>query len=420
MQTADLSERCHINTNSDSDTFVGIKCTDGEININFPLGYNKSDKEEELRKDILLLISTLAKNTKQEKSNTPRQKAAFNQLELPIQSYIYLVRDYLSRGYYHEQGIEYKNSKTGKISWRKTIKTKKPYIQDDNVFYLDFITKKNTIHKDEIITLIHEYCVYESFDKIGWLFTSAMPQKPRIKKNDSLFAKVINDKLSATFNDKERMLFIHMLSVIKKMAEFQGNNYFYGTYRFEYVWESMIDKVFGISNKTDYFPKTKWKINGDIHDNTSLEPDTIMIYNNDVYILDAKYYKYGVFPEPKNLPNSASINKQITYGEYVSAEEKFKKIHGPGMKVFNAFLMPFNASEWKDNNEESMINIGEALCVWKDNTEYYHHIQGILLDVKLIMKITVRQDEGLIMKMAEIIKKGCFNHAGCVNKGTAP
>ena len=86
-----------------------------------------------------------------------------------------------------------------------------------------------------------------------------------------------------------------MLAII----DFEGDkdsdkNYRYGTYRFEYIWEKMIDKVFGIENKADYFPKTTWYVNGSKYDNASLEPDTVMLYGTDVYVLDAKYYKYGV------------------------------------------------------------------------------------------------------------------------------
>lgn len=49
--------------------------------------------------------------------------------------------------------------------------------------YLNFVTRKNPVSENELITLIHEYCVYESFLKLGWLFTSSMPSKPRIRFN---------------------------------------------------------------------------------------------------------------------------------------------------------------------------------------------------------------------------------------------
>ena len=51
----------------------------------------------------------------------------------------------------------------------------------------------------------------------------------------------------------------------------------------------MNDKMFGIENKVDYFPKTTWYVNGDRCGSASLESDTIMLYGSNVYILDAKY-----------------------------------------------------------------------------------------------------------------------------------
>lgn len=57
----------------------------------------------------------------------------------------------------------------GKINWNRTIKTQKSYVQGTDVFYLDFVTKNDRVKENELITLIHEYCVYESFEQMGWL-----------------------------------------------------------------------------------------------------------------------------------------------------------------------------------------------------------------------------------------------------------
>lgn len=206
-------------------------------------------------------------------------------------------------------------------------------------------------------------------------------------------------------NDKNRILFRHMLAII----DFEGDRnsdktYRYGTYRFEYVWEKMIDKVFGIENKADYFPKTSWWIDKTKHENASLEPDTIMISGTNVYILDAKYYKYGVTGNTRDLPESTSINKQITYGEYVATEKKFKKKHGDNMRVYNAFLMPFDSLKRKCPDNSQMLKIGEAISNWKDNSEEYQKIQGILIDVKSLMSINVRQEMNEIEKLAKLIE----------------
>ena len=100
-----------------------------------------------------------------------------------------------------------------------------------------------------------------------------------------------------------------MLAVILYNGEENSEkNYRYGTYRFEYVWEALINKVYGIKEKREYFPNTYWSIDGVQYENACLEPDTIMIWNGNVYVLDAKYYKYGVTRRMTDLPESTSIN----------------------------------------------------------------------------------------------------------------
>lgn len=405
MRAIDIRSKCRVNSNREMDTFVGLKCDDGDISINFPIGYHISEGNKELRKDILLLFTTLATNTERRESELLAQGSSFDEVDFPLQSYIYLIKDFFARGYYREQEVLYKVAKTGKVNWNRTIKTQRPYVQDTDVFYLDFATRKNSIKENELITLIHEYCVYESFERIGWLFTKMMLQKPRIVKRERVFRSVLKEKIANTFNDRNRMLFRHMLAVI----DFEGDkdsykNYRYGTYRFEYVWEKMIDKVFGVENKADYFPKTTWCVNGDRYDNASLEPDTIMLCGSNLYILDAKYYKYGVTGKAWDLPESTSINKQITYGEYVANEEKFKKKHGNDMKVYNAFLMPFDSLKSKYPNNPEILKVGEAVSNWKDNSEEYQKIRGILIDIKTLMNINVRQEVKEIEKLAKLIE----------------
>ena len=184
MRKVDIRSKCRVNSNREMDTFVGLRCNDGDISINFPLGYHISEDDNELRKDIILLLTTLSANTERKESEILKQGNAFDEVEFPLQSYMYLIKDFFVRGYYKEQEVLYKVAKSGKINWNRTIKTQKPYVQDMDVFYLDFVTKKNSVKENELITLIHEYCVYESFERIGWLYTEMMPKN--ISKADGI------------------------------------------------------------------------------------------------------------------------------------------------------------------------------------------------------------------------------------------
>lgn len=80
-------------------------------------------------------------------------------------------------------------------------------LQDNEAYYLDFVVKKNTINEDELITLVHKYCVYDSFDKFGWLFTSFVPPEPKTGLSKKMMLSVVNDKLQNTFNDRNKQLF---------------------------------------------------------------------------------------------------------------------------------------------------------------------------------------------------------------------
>lgn len=404
MDGYQLNEKCFINTNIEADTFVGIKCEGGDLSVHFPLGFEISSNEKELRKEILLLINTIAATVGHKESAIKKGSDTYNTVEFPIQACIQIIYDFYARGYYVEREQQYKVAKQGKINWNRTIKTQKPYVNNNKVFYLDFVINKNQINENELITLIHEWCVYEAFERIGWLFTKSLPLKPRIKFNKKMFLGVVRTKLSETFNDKNKALFKNMIAVIDNRDADGSMDYRYGTYRFEYVWEKLIDRTFGELDKEKYFPKTTWKRPGRVdYDNACLEPDTIMLYKDKIYVLDAKYYKFGATGRTGDMPESTSINKQITYGEYIAETKQFQK-NGVAPTVYNAFIMPYSVASklWQSNS--NILYVGEAISNWKTNQKTYERVQGILLDVKHLMRMTVRKDENEIRQLAELIE----------------
>lgn len=412
MVTNTLFDRCRVNTNIENDVFVGIQKKDGYYEVDFPLGYHRSTDEKGLRKDILSLMNVLARYTEKKESELYEGIKNDDSAGIPIQAYLYLIKDYFERGYYKERENIYKVAKKGKINWRRTIKTQKPVIQDNEAFYLDFVVKKNTINEDELITLVHKYCVFESFDKFGWLFTSFVPTKPKTSLTIKMMISVVNSKLQNTFKDQNKQLFRNMLAVLKCLDDDSQTEFKYGTYRFEYVWEKMIDKVFGVSEKIEYFPKTTWNFPGDkTYDNAFLEPDSIMIYGGKVFVLDAKYYKYGWSGETSHLPGSTSINKQITYAEYIAEAEKFVT-DGKHPTVYNAFIMPYDAKGKKFPTGKPIHYIGTATSDWKLGNEKYENVIGILMDVKYLIGLESRLDETEIMKLATLIEEKCIETIG--------
>lgn len=399
MNKLNLLTKCSVNTNIGVDTFVGIKFQNGKFTINFPLGFHLSDNEEALRSDIILLLNTIKTHTDKMESELYKDFMNYSQIDFPFQAFLYLIYDYLDRGYYNEYQYDYIKEKKGKINWNRTINTIKPVIQNNNAFYLNFIVQKNCTNENTLISLIHKYCVYESFKYLGWLFTEQLPEKPQIKFNYKYFKNILSNKLLSTFDDKDKLLFKNMIALI----DYEGNNihtsFTYGTNRFEYIWESMIDTVYGIKGKNDYFPKTHWYfIDGTTHINNHLIPDTIMLHNNNLFILDAKYYKFGYTKKPQDLPDSSSIHKQITYGEYAYQN------HLSSGYIYNAFIMPFNSYDTHTNTNSSTKIIGEALSNWKSGDKKYEHVIGILLDTKKLMSSSLFENITKQEELARIIQ----------------
>ena len=407
-----LSDVC-VYGRKQEDEFVGIRYNDGKLNVYFPFGYSKpvSGEERDYRDDILNLISVLSTYSKESQGVAENHRLNDEEVQFPIHAYIHVFNYFLNHGYYVENEPVYKRAKGGKINWAKTIKQVRPQIAGDfpneSVVYLDFVTKKSAHKENELITQIHKFCVYEAYEKIGCLFGFMQPEKPTVPFNAELFVAVLRTRMASTFNEKHLLLFRNMLDIICYLGKREDNRKAsFGTNDFEYVWEGLIDRVFGIEDKNKYFPHCTWKIGKEettldwrSEKRTALRPDTIMELQEDckkVFILDAKYYQY-----PRTLPGTGSILKQIAYAEFV--ETMLNEKH-----VFNAFILPYAAED--DCNTETayrLENFGYAECEWRkgdaENAKPYERIYGILLDVRSIMQRHPQHSDDDIAELRRII-----------------
>lgn len=122
-----------------------------------------------------------------------------------------------------------------------------------------------------------------------------------------------------------------------------------------------------------------------------------MKYGGKFFILDAKYYKFGITGLSTHLPATSSIQKQITYGEYIAA-----KHFAESNDIYNAFVMPYSAGE----NDEPLkfVSVGTADWIeYSAETENYKYVLGILLDTKHIIQTYTRHNAREILKMSQLI-----------------
>ena len=416
-------------------SFVGIKIEDNRPKIFFPMGYRASKPSEDVcKRDFYQLIAVL--NDKSLQSYFSEEDLKKSQLDFPFYAYLSVLQYYLDFGYFVESETIYKKGFSGKISWPRTVKRIKPQVVKDEygrdqVVYLNLITRKTSYREDNLITLVHKFCVKESAQLIGPLYgvSEKEVEEPELLFDYELFAEVIQDKIAATFNDKHLELFHAMLKMVRYLGNKENrgedgseNEPLFGVNTFAPVWEAMVDKIFGKLPqgvaKDKFNPHLRW--NDGCRDEkldeseeeivlsdpkrSTLRPDTIMVMGESVYILDSKYYKYGLTRFNSHLPGAESVCKQMAYAEYV--ETRLKEIPAfAGMTshgVYNAFIMPYcaDAGKWDETNAKfsekfgetgslKMCRVGYIYGDWKnvkDENRPYHKIHCILLDMKSVMR----------------------------------
>lgn len=412
-----LTKYCRNATNREGDTFVGIKSEivedEHKISVHFPIGYNISKTEEKVRDEILELVSVLQEyNDEKSRISQIAPDQLLKTVRFPVQAYLTVIMEYLNNGYYQIKEEQFAKGTSGNVNWARTVKqesTNSIPTKHGFVFTSYRVKKHNETDKD-LITEINRYCVYQSYIRLGWIYRLPLPPKPRPIDDIQAYREYLNDSILRTNVDRDKRLFQAMLDILNfENPQESQQQFYFGTNNFEYIWERLIQATYGNVKKENYFPRTKWLLNiGSVRENSALEPDTVMEESGDIYILDAKYYKYGITRFPTDLPNSSSINKQISYGEYVSFDEKFSSRREKGMEVYNAFLIPYDSKEEIYNFEKVIDNyysIGEAVSEWKDGSEKYQRVQGILIDIKWLIKNNIRPSNNEIIKLSNAIKE---------------
>ena len=401
-------------------SFVGIRIEDNQPKIYFPMGYRASKPSEDIcKQDFYQLIAVL--NDKSLQSYFTEEDLKKSQLDFPFYAYLSVLQYYLDFGYFVESETIYKKGFSGKINWPRTVKRIKPQVvkneeNHEQVVYLNLITRKTSYREDNLITLVHKFCVKESARLIGPLYgiSEDEVEEPELLFDYELFAEVIQDKIAATFNDKHLELFHAILKMVRYLGNKENrgengseNEPLFGVNTFAPVWEAMVDKIFGKLPqgvaKDKFNPHCEWDLSSGVHGyentNYAMRPDTIMALSSGIFVIDAKYYKFGLTRNPMDLPSSGSICKQIAYAEYVEQFMQEKEIPAfAGMTsgdIYNAFIMPFCADDevdsiaslQSDNLSYKMQFIGHCSGNWKDpDARPYHKIAGILLDMKSVMR----------------------------------
>lgn len=392
--------RCIPITGKKNDSFVGIKVNKNKVDVFYPESFRMSSDEFKRRQDILALIKSisLAKTKYGEATDIYEAKNVGG--NFVVDAYLWILNDYLIYGRYINVDKEYINNAHGRINWKRTM-TQLPIVSGGNIVYKQYVAEVKH-QQDNLLTEIYKYCVRIASAAIGWLIGVSSEEKEEIPFNKSVYETCLYKELESTFDDEKRKRLSVMMSIVSEISSEENltSSFSYGVNDYSYVYEKMVDEMFGnIQRIQDYYPNGEWQL--DAFDNSffssNLRPDTVIETEAVTYILDAKFYRFGTTKAKNDLPNTTSIQKQITYGEYISHMFERKK-------VVNAFVLPYN----KENNMFGINGVlecvGTATAKWKKQEHTYEYVFVLLLDTHFLVTSWYKKNEICRKLLISILK----------------
>jgi len=380
----------HASTGKDNDSFVGLKIKGNEIHFFYPESYHFDKNSKTLKNDILSLLKTINLAKTRAKDKAEIYMSRVNDTDFALSSYLWVIKDYLKNGIYVNREKVYKQNQKGKVNWKRTLEND-PIVSNGNVIYKDIVVEtKNNV--DNLLVEVHKFCIKKSIDYIGWIFNlnsnfiKVRPFNDAVKKQ---YLIAITSELAHTFEDDKKVRLTHLKNVIQGLdATLEGKDIIYGVDKYDYIFERMIDCIFGNQDVTEFYPKGTWNVIRPVEKSkksSDLRPDTVFVneVNNikSAYILDSKFYRFGYTGEISDLPETTSIQKQIVYGDFVKTNKKDEF----GDRIYNAFLLPFDKTNEKFKTDDNMIYIGNATTDSNDNSLAHEKVYAFLIDLKHVV-----------------------------------
>ena len=320
----------------------------------------------------------------------------------------WLVRDFTERGYYEERERTVNLFENGKICWQQTIKRSRILHDGGNIVFRDLYRFKNILDSGSLLSEIYKCALHFSVGQVGFLYGVSHTAPSKFKADDtdiSFMLYVLGKALGSTYNDYKRSLIEHLITVLGGVrGASSAISLSVKDREFEYVFEYLVNSVFGTENVRDYYNHSSYVIDGVETAASKMRPDTVMknpvIGSPDYYILDAKYYNYGYTKQLHDLPQSSSITKQISYNHYL--EDRYAD-----KAFYSVFVLPFA----KEENDDVIKYVGVAKNEARMPVKNENKIAVCLVDLKTLVNAHCgvgESKEELREKLSRIVSDNCF------------
>ncbi|TLU65297.1 LlaJI family restriction endonuclease [Thalassotalea litorea] len=230
----------------------------------------------------------------------------------------------------------------GKINWNNTLKKSQPYKLSNSWIYKDYYRKTSMKHDNHELTLIHNWAIHESLNLVEFISDEFNYDKDDFESH--LTKSEVNEIVFKLYpkTTKDRELYVlDLISQLSNEKEQYSISAIY-TKNFNLIWEKALQFTLGHdSTLREDIPKVNWNDCKKITEKLEIKPkneggapevDIIFKNNDQLHVLDAKYY--DLF-NAGTRPGLTDLWKQFYYGQ------AYQAIYNLDMLPKNGFIFPY-------------------------------------------------------------------------------
>ncbi len=319
------------------------------------------ERQEHELKIIMQVLKTHAKKENNSIQNNLLYSTSLNDQENTTNRLALIddiLRDYMQHGLYKSTKHMEEINGDGEINWETTINQEQAHIINNTPIYLNLHTNYMLSDNDHYITRLHKYILIKAKDELNkFPIQSILKDIMDVPNFDFTYNtdNLINEDIMNNAIDRElqNVMSERKTILLKKMKLFINQEEFYaeqslklwGVHKFWSVWESICKNIFKDQSNTYKIPKPYYKQQNSHHKNPvpTLIPDIITTHNNNLLILDAKYYNFSfskdgtINGEP---PKLESIIKQFSYELALQHMSNSDYSNNDHTNIHNYFCIP--------------------------------------------------------------------------------